>query len=116
VAANDDWFLRLHFRQVMAFAIAAVVLMTTSTLADERGFVPANGFVPDGATAVAIAEAVLTPIYGRVQVEAERPFSASLTGGNWTVEGSLPAGYVGGVAEVVIEKSTGRIVRVTHGR
>jgi hypothetical protein len=98
------------------FAFVIVALMTTDTNADENSVSPANGFVPDGGTAVAVAEAILIPIYGRTQVELERPFSASFGGGNWTVVGNLPAGYVGGVAKVIVEKMTGRIVSVTHGK
>jgi hypothetical protein len=97
-------------------ATAIVALMAMNTNADEHSFNPPNGFVPDAATAVAVAEAILAPIYGRTQVEAERPFSASLGDGSWTVIGHLPAGSVGGVASVVIEKTTGRIVSVTHGQ
>jgi hypothetical protein len=96
--------------------LVLVALMTMGTNAQERSFIPPNGFVPDSATAVAVAEPILTPIYGRNQVEIERPFSASLGDGNWTVEGHLRAGYVGGVARVIVEKATGRIVSVTHGR
>jgi hypothetical protein len=91
-----------------------LALMAADALTDERGFVPANGFVPDAATAVAIAEAVLIPIFGRAQIESERPFSASLEGGNWTVVGHLPPDCLGGAAEVIIDRSTGRVIRVLH--
>jgi hypothetical protein len=91
-------------------------MITNAPRADEHSYSPANGFVPDVATAVAIAEAILIPIYGRAQVEAERPFSASLMDGSWTVLGHLKTGHVGGVTLIVIQKSTGRILRVTHGR
>jgi hypothetical protein len=96
--------------------IAILAMMTNTPRADEHSYSPADGFVPDVATAVAIAEAILTPIYGRTQVEAERPFSASQKDGSWTVLGHLKTGQAGGVAMVVIDKSTGRIIRVTHGR
>jgi len=80
------------------------------------GYVPASGFVPDEATAVRVAEAVLIPIYGQTKVESERPFSAKLTGGVWTVTGHLPPGKDGGVAEAQIDKRDGRILRVIHGK
>jgi hypothetical protein len=75
---------------------------------------PQNGFVPDKETAIAIAEAVWTPLYGKKQILKERPFQAVLTNGVWIVRGSLPEGYNGGVAIAEISKATGCILRVIH--
>jgi hypothetical protein len=72
--------------------------------------------VPDKATAVAIALAVLTPIYGKENLADEHPFVATLKGNEWTVRGTLPKGYVGGTAWIVIAKSDGKILDVGHGR
>jgi hypothetical protein len=78
---------------------------------------PEAGYVPDAETAIAIAVAVWTSIYGRKQIESEKPYKAVLIGGTWHVSGSLPAGYdVGGVAEAEIAKEDGRILRVIHGK
>lgn len=55
-----------------------------------RGYVPPRGFVPDSATAVRIAVAVWTPIYGEQHIMSEQPFVATLSKGVWTVQGSLP--------------------------
>jgi hypothetical protein len=81
-----------------------------------HSYIPPNGFVPDSLTAVRIATAVWTPIYGEQQVQGERPYRASLRGGIWTVEGSLPVNAIGGVAVAEIVKRDGRIVRVSHGK
>ena len=85
-------------------------------MADNHSYVPDAGFVPDDRTAIQIAEAVLTPIYGAEAVKHERPFTASLKDGVWTVVGSLPRGGVGGVALVEISRKDGRVQRVSHGR
>ena len=77
---------------------------------------PPNGFIPDGATATRIAEAVWIPIWGEESVRAEKPFIATLDGDVWTVKGTLRAGAVGGVAEAEISKRDGRILRVAHGQ
>ena len=92
-------------------------------MAAEHNYVPPNGVVPDAETAVVIAEAVLTPVYGRKQVGSEKPFKATLKGETWEVEGSLhcerlgggPHDCVGGVALVDISKRDGRVTRITHG-
>ena len=77
---------------------------------------PADGYVPDAATAIKIAVAVWEPIYGHKQIDGEKPFTAVLRDGVWTVEGSLPPHYSGGVALAEIAKDDGRILRITHGR
>ena len=74
------------------------------------------GVVPNEATAVKIAVAVWEPIYGADKIAAETPFHATLVKGVWTVQGSLPKGWVGGVALAEISLADGRILRISHGR
>jgi hypothetical protein len=77
-------------------------------------FKPTKGYVPDEQTAISIAVAVWAPIYGRKQIESEKPYKASLKEGIWTVTGTLPEGYVGGTAIAEISQESGCIVRVIH--
>jgi hypothetical protein len=93
--------------------LAALSILSASA---QPGFVPKSGFVPDSATALEIAEAVLVPIYGRDAIEREKPLKAELRGDVWTVTGTLPRGHVGGVATVRIAKADGRILFVLHGQ
>jgi hypothetical protein len=79
-----------------------------------ESFKPKNGYVPNEQTAIAIAVAVWTPIYGREQIESEKPFKATLKNGVWTVTGTLPEGYVGGTAVADIAQADGRVLRVIH--
>jgi hypothetical protein len=74
------------------------------------------GVVPDEATAIKIAVAVWEPIYGAEKIAAEKPFRAILAKGVWTVQGSLPKGWKGGVALAEISKADGRIIRISHGK
>ncbi len=48
---------------------------------------PKEGFVPDEATAIQIAEAVLTAAYGKERVNKEKPLEAHLGNDIWTVLG-----------------------------
>ena len=98
------------------FLMAAIFSLSGNLMANEHSYIPDTGFVPDERTAIQIAEAVLTPIYGADAVKQERPFTATLKDGSWTVVGSLPPGSVGGVALVEISRKDGRIQRVSHGR
>ena len=77
-----------------------------------HSYVPPAGFVPDSITAIRIAEAVWIPIYGEDQIRRQRPFHARLANNVWTVIGSLPRGWVGGVALAEISKRDARILRV----
>jgi hypothetical protein len=77
---------------------------------------PKEGYVPDANTAIKIAVAVWEPIYGAKKIADEKPYQARLTDGTWIVEGSLPKGWLGGVALAEIAKDDARILRVTHGR
>ena len=83
--------------------------------ASQHSYQPKNGFVPDEKTAIRIAEAVLTAIYGEKQIKSEEPFSAKLRNGVWTVEGTIAEGVEGGVAIIKISKANGTIISVTHG-
>jgi hypothetical protein len=80
------------------------------------GYVPKDGFVPDKKTAISIAMAVLSPIYGKDTIVGEQPLVATLTKGIWTVTGSLPKRHVGGVAEIRISKASGEVLKVSHGK
>jgi hypothetical protein len=107
-----------------AWEILACSVLLVSELAGQ-GYKPESGYVPDSKTAVKIAEAVLTPVYGEKQIESERPFTATLKNGAWIVTGTLrcPDGKGGtttscdgGVAEVQISKIDARILHMSHGK
>lgn len=81
---------------------------------------PANGYVPDEETAIAIAEAVIIPIYGKRRMKSERPYKAKLKENDiWIVWGNLPfkrLGIMGGTIQVEISKIDGRILEVYTAR
>lgn len=90
------------------------------TAIPKNGFVPKGGFVSGADVAVAIAEAVLTPVYGKETVTSERPFKATLNRGIWLVRGKVPcegspdAVCPGGAGEVWIAKRSGQILYMNH--
>jgi hypothetical protein len=77
---------------------------------------PKDGFVPNEQTAIQIAVAVWVPIYGKENIERQRPYKAWLKDGIWHVTGNLPQNTVGGVATAEIQKSDAKIVRISHGK
>ena len=72
-----------------------------------------DAFVPDEATAVAIAEAVWRPVFGD-GIDESRPFRAVLDGGVWVVTGTLPEGVYGGVPHAHVRRHDARILRLFH--
>ncbi len=84
--------------------------------AQKYNYKPANGYVPDDETAIRIAVTVWEPIYGKEQIQNEKPYKAILKDGVWFVSGSLPEGWKGGVAEAEIIKESGCINRISHGK
>jgi hypothetical protein len=83
--------------------------------AHQYDYKPPAGYVPDATVAIRIAIAVWEPIYGKEQIANETPYRASLSNGVWTVEGTLPKGWVGGVATADIAREDGKILRMSHG-
>src|SRR5688572_20401219 len=104
----------------MRLSLMAVVLLTASVAGAgepaRHSTKPEAGYVPDAETAIRIAIAVWEPIYGKKQIAEEKPYNATLKDGVWFVEGSLPKGWKGGVAEAEISKDTGTILRISHGK
>jgi NTF2 fold immunity protein len=82
--------------------------------------------VPDAATALIIAEPALKKTYGKRQIEYEKPLTAILEDGIWTVYGTLccpdrkgrrtceVGKCVGGVATLKLRQSDGKILSVIH--
>ena len=73
-----------------------------------------SGPVNDEQSAIAIALAAWIPVYGREQIESERPYSAVLSKGVWEVTGYLPENTVGGTAVALISQKDGRVIKIYH--
>jgi len=59
---------------------------------------------------------VWTPIYGKENIEWNKPYKARLKDGVLHVAGSLSETMVGGVAVAEIQKADATILRVSHGK
>ncbi len=82
--------------------------------------------VPDAATAISIAEPALAKVYGRRQIDYEKPLTAKLENGVWKVYGTLccpdrngrrtcdTGKCDGGVAALELRQSDGQIVSISH--
>lgn len=80
------------------------------------GFVPKDGFVSTPEIAYNIAESILSKIYGKENIEKQKPFSINLENDIWIIEGNIEKDYLGGVAYMEIRKSNGEVLKVLHGK
>jgi hypothetical protein len=109
-------------KTVVFFAIFLIAF--TSHAQDSQS--KSNFRVPDAAAALSIAEPALIKVYGKRQINDERPLTATLDEGVWNVYGTLCCpdlkGHrtcevgkcVGGVASAKIRQSDGKILAISH--
>ena len=109
---------RIRLVWLICFASCCLLgcVSTLQARAPEHNYVPQAGYVPDAKTAIRIAVAVWSPIYGEEKVQKEKPFRTTLAKGVWIVKGSLRKDSVGGVAVAEISKQNGQVLRVSHGK
>ena len=97
--------------------IAMEEIFMDTFFSNNDGYIPNEGFVPDKETAIRIAEAVWLPIY-EDSINDKKPFIAEYNEEEecWEVYGTLPENMLGGVPEIKIRKSDGKILYVSHGK
>jgi hypothetical protein len=102
----------------------AILSFALLAFAHGQGKKSPSRYVPDSAAAVQIAEVALVPVYGKKQIESEKPFTAVLKDDVWTVSGTLRCSdgkggttthCVGGTAIVMISRTDGHIISMGHG-
>jgi len=112
-------------RSALACVVLASMAMAQTTedqavtyarriIAKEKTYMPPGGYIPDSATAVAVATAVLAPIYGKATIDAEKPWHTGLKDGVWTVVGTFNGKGEGGEAMIQLDEKTGAVVFVGH--
>lgn len=75
-----------------------------------------EGAVRSADVAIGIGEAIGRDYYGDEQIDEQLPLKAKLRKGVWQVRGTLPEGMLGGIVEVDVQKSDGKVVRLTHSK
>ena len=74
-----------------------------------------GGVVADKETAIRIAEAILSPVYGKKAIRGQRPYQVTLKDGKWTVDGTVLPGFVGGSFHIVILQRDGGVLEIGYG-
>ncbi|APV48304.1 hypothetical protein BWI17_00570 [Betaproteobacteria bacterium GR16-43] len=102
--------------RVLAVLVALAAVFSLGQSMKSRSGDRPPGPVHNAKAAIEIAVAAWTPVYGREQIEKQKPFRALLRGGVWTVEGTLPSNSAGGVVLAEIASDNGRVIRMSDGR
>ena len=107
--------------RLLIFTMVSLIACAASADGTKRhNYKPDEGYVPDAETAIAIAVAVWTPIYGKEKIEKQEPYRARFWSDKWYVQGTLNCAEgrmcKGGVARIEISKDSGCILRVSHGK
>lgn len=81
---------------------------------ERRAELPARGAISSGKQAIALAREVWTQIYGSETVKQQAPYRAYLDKQRWVVLADGQGGALGSGLILVVEASTGQVIRVTR--
>jgi hypothetical protein len=116
----------------MKIAIVCVLLILGTVLppcaVGQKSNQRAEIRISDTTAAISVAEPALVKVYGKRQIDDEKPLKAMLQNGVWHVYGTLCCSdgngkhtceegrCVGGVALVKVRQKDGKILSITHGK
>jgi NTF2 fold immunity protein len=103
-------------KHCICLLMIATLCLSSASLAQNvpKVFECNGGVVADKETAIRIAEAILSPVYGEKAIREQRPYQVTLKDGKWTVDGTIPPGFVRGSFHIVILQSDGRIIEIGY--
>jgi NTF2 fold immunity protein len=104
-------------RHYICLLMIATLCLSSASLAQNvpKVFECNGGVVADKETAIRIAEAILSPVYGEKAIRGQQPYQVTLKDGKWTVDGTVAADF-GGRFHIVILQSDGRVLEIGYGR
>jgi hypothetical protein len=102
------------FKATLPIQIGAMLLLAAAfdTTSAQSPTASPRVTIPDEATAIRVAEAVLTSAYTAKDMEGSRPYKAHLSDGVWLVWGTVPKDAVGEPLFVQIDQARGCILRL----
>ena len=72
--------------------------------------------IKDSLTATNVAESILFKIYGKNNIESQKPYETYLIEKYWVISGTLPKGYDGGTFLIIIDARNSQVLKITHGK
>lgn len=72
--------------------------------------------VKNSNTAIKIAEAILFEIYGKANIEEQKPYEKYLIKNYWVISGTLPERSKGGTFLIIIDARNAQVLKMIHGK
>ena len=72
--------------------------------------------IKDSLTAINVAEPILFSIYGKENIESEKPYETYLIDNYWVIAGTLPEDSLGGTFLIIIDSRNSKVLKITHGK
>ena len=71
-----------------------------------------NGFLATSDVALKVAQIYLEPIYGYSRVKNQEPFNVIIKNDFWVIQGTTLKGSIVEPIQIILERSSGRVVSV----
>ena len=103
------------------YSLLMMIVFLSSANGDNMtqiNYLPPGGVVSNEKMAAAIAEIVLSSVYGQAEIKKELPLKVHLDNDEvWMISGTFnePKGTLGGVAQILIRKRDGAVLGMIHG-
>jgi hypothetical protein len=65
-------------------------------------------------TAISVAEPILFEIYGKSNIEDQRPYEAYLINNYWVIRGTLNRFSLGGTFLIIIDARNAKVIHIIH--
>ena len=72
--------------------------------------------IKDSSTAIKIVEPILISIYGKENIESQKPYESYLIENYWVIGGTLPKDMDGGTFLIIIDARNSKVLKITHGK
>jgi hypothetical protein len=72
--------------------------------------------IKDSSIAIKVVEPILFSIYGKENIESQKPYESYFIEKYWVITGTLPNNMKGGVFLIIIDARDSRILKITHGK
>ncbi|MGS0747381.1 NTF2 fold immunity protein [Halpernia sp. GG3] len=72
--------------------------------------------IKDSLTAINVAEPILFSIYGKENIESQKPYETYLIENYWLITGTLSEDMRGRTFLIIIDARNSKVLKITHGK
>ncbi len=105
---NDHW--RISKEQAKSIVNETLKDSTTHNVIGKESILTTDKKV------IEFAEIILFDIYGKKNIERQKPYDIFQIDKYWLISGTLSKGIIGGTFMMIIDSRNYKIIRLTHGK